>query len=130
MNKPQYKAQDFIDAMPGSGGVITTIARRVGCAWDTAKKYITDYATVKRAYDNECESILDLAESKLFQAVSEGDLSAVKYALSTKGQKRGWYTKQAHEFMGEGGGPVETIVRVIYEDTLGGGNDGDGNEND
>ena len=58
-----YKAQDFIDAIPGSGGVISTIARRVGCDWNTAKKYVTEYTTVADAYQQEVEQNLDVAES-------------------------------------------------------------------
>jgi hypothetical protein len=33
-----YNAQQFIKAIKNSGGIITTIAARVGCDWDTAKK--------------------------------------------------------------------------------------------
>jgi len=36
-----YKASQFIAAIPGSAGIISIIARRVGCDWNTAKKYVT-----------------------------------------------------------------------------------------
>lgn len=64
-NKDQYKAADFIAALPGTGGVITAIASRVGCDWITAKKYLTQYPTIKAAWEAEKESILDIAESVL-----------------------------------------------------------------
>lgn len=64
-NKDQYTASRFIEAIPGSGGIITTIAQRVGCQWQTAKKYITEYATVRQAYEAECETTDDIAESVL-----------------------------------------------------------------
>ena len=35
-----YTAAQFIAAIPGTGGIITKIAEKVGCAWHTAKKYI------------------------------------------------------------------------------------------
>ena len=58
-----YKAADFIEAIPGTGGIITKIAAKVGCSWGTAKKYIDEYATVQVAYQDECEKVLDAAES-------------------------------------------------------------------
>ena len=31
-----YTAQTFIDAIPGTGGIVSAIARKVGCEWNTA----------------------------------------------------------------------------------------------
>lgn len=109
----QYTAQAFIAAIPGSMGIITVIAKRVGCTWHTAAKYIREYPTIKAAYDDECEQILDLAETKLFAAVTNGDLAAVKYILSTKGKKRG-YTERT-EVSGIDGDAVK--IRVVFEET-------------
>jgi len=33
MTRAVYTAEQFIKAIPGSGGIISTIARRVGCGW-------------------------------------------------------------------------------------------------
>jgi len=90
----RYLAQDFVDAIPGSGGIITTIAKRVGCAWHTAKKYVDKYPTVKRAYDDECEKITDAAESTVIAAIMDGDLGAAKWYLTMKAKSRGYATKQ------------------------------------
>lgn len=65
----QYRAAQFIKAIPGSGGIITVIADRVGCHRQTAKKYIEGMATVKRAYEAEKEGIADVAESVLIQNI-------------------------------------------------------------
>lgn len=96
-----FTAQQFIDAIPGSAGIITVISKRVGCAWNTTRKYIDQYATVRQAYDDECESILDLAEGKLYESVKGGEISAIKYLLSTKGKRRGYYEKREVEQTGE-----------------------------
>ena len=107
----QYTARQFIAAIPGTGGIITAIARKVGCSWDTAKKFIVNYPTVAQAYANECEVIGDLAETELFKAIKAGDLSAIRFYLATKGKGRGYTEK------------VETdgslTLRVVY------GEDGD-----
>ena len=96
-----YRAQQFIDAIPGSAGIITTIAKRVGCAWHTAKKYIEKYATAKRAYEDECESILDLAEVQVIKQLQRGDGSMLRWYLSTKGKNRGYVERVEQEQIGE-----------------------------
>jgi len=103
MGKPnQYRAQDFIDAIPGTGGIITTIAKRVGCAWHTAKKYIDTYPTVKRAYDDETESIADLAEVGLIKALKAEDGSMIRFYLTTKARHRGYVVKQEVDVTSDG----------------------------
>ena len=62
MTRAVYTAEQFIKAIPGSGGIISTIARRVGCGWHTARDYVDKHPSVKQAYDDECEAVLDLAE--------------------------------------------------------------------
>ena len=107
MGKELFTAQQFIEAIPGTGGIITAIARKVGCAWHTAKKYIDNYATIQRAYQDECESILDLAEAKVISAIKDGDSQMIRYYLSTKGKRRGY--SERHEITGAEGGPLEMV---------------------
>ena len=108
----RYKAQNFIDAIPGSGGIITTIASRVGCAWHTAKKYIVEYATVQAAYDDECAKVVDLAESVIIGSIKDKDVQTAKWFLTMKGAERGYMQVQRQEVSGPGGGPMEATVRV------------------
>ena len=86
----RYVAQDFIDAIPGSGGIISTIAKRVGCAWHTAKKYCMEYATVRKAYFDECEKVTDLAESVVLKSLQAEDVSVAKWYLTMKAKDRGY----------------------------------------
>ena len=72
MGKELYTAKQFIDAIPGTGGIVATIADRVGCKWHTAKKYIEEYPTVKEVYEDECERIRD------------GDIPTAKWYLTKK----------------------------------------------
>ncbi len=106
-----YTAQVFIDAIAGTGGIVSAIARKVGCDWYTAKKYIDNYPTVRAAYDAECEAMLDLAESAVLRniklaAQGEGDTADAKWYLTKKGKRRNY--GDAVEVTGEGGGPVKT----------------------
>ena len=132
----QYKAQTFIDAIPGTGGIVSAIARRVGCTWGTAQKYVTEFPTVKAAFDDECESTLDLAESivrqnmilaQMLQRPTKDDAtgkdvypdpvdsSDAKWYLSKRGKKRGY--GDSLEVGGKGGGPV--IIKVVYDENPG-----------
>jgi hypothetical protein len=99
-----YTAQQFIDAIPGTGGIISAIARKVGCDWYTVQRWIDKAATVRAAYDAECEAMLDLAESTVLKAIKDGDTSDAKWYLTKKGKRRGY--GDALEVTGEGGGPL------------------------
>lgn len=112
MGKPlQFSAQQFLDAIPGTGGIIAAIAKRVGCAWHTAKKYIENHPTVHAAYEDECESVLDLAEAKTIEAIRNGDTQMIRYYLSTKGKRRG-YTERT-EITGADNEPL--TVRYVND---------------
>ena len=97
-----YTAQQFIDAIPGSGGIKTTIAKRVGCAWHTVDKYVREYPTVAQAYADECEKVLDAAESVIVgDIVEEKDVQTAKWYLTMKGSGRGYATKAQQDLTGE-----------------------------
>jgi len=92
--KNQYTAKQFIDVIPGSGGIIKTIASRLGCDWNTASKYIKTMPTVKQAYDDECETVIDLAESTVIQSIHDKDVSTAKWYLIHKAKDRGYVGRQ------------------------------------
>ena len=96
----QYKAAQFIAAIKGSGGIMSTIAERVGCDWSTAKKYCLEYPTIKAAYDDECERVADMAEGILMKSIREGNTQDAKWYLSRI--RRGKYTER-QEIAHEGG---------------------------
>ena len=102
--KARYTAAQFINAIPGTGGNITEIAKRVGTTWSTTKKYIARHASVKQALDDECEGVLDMTVCKLVEAINRGDPWAIKFMLSTLGKKRG-FTERL-EVSGGDGGPI------------------------
>ena len=82
---PSYKAQDFIDAIPGTGGVVDTIARRVGCNWHTAKRYIDEYSTVREAYLDEKHKVDDAAKSIVIaDIVKNKNVDTAKWWLRVK----------------------------------------------
>jgi hypothetical protein len=94
MGKQSYTAQDFIAAIPGTGGIVSVIARKVGCDWHTADKWVRTKPTVKKAYDDECEAVLDMAEGVLMKGIKEGDTADAKWYLTRKGKQRGYAERQ------------------------------------
>lgn len=84
MRKTKYTAKQFIEAIRGSGGIISAIADRVGCDWHTAQKYIATYPSVQAAYQDELEIMSDKAVSTVIKAIEEGDVAAAKWWLSCK----------------------------------------------
>ena len=107
--KNGYTAKQFIEQIPGTGGIIATIARRVGCDWNTAKKYITTMPTVKQVYDDECETVIDMAESTVIQSIRDKDVSTAKWYLKHKAKDRGYVERQEQVLSGE----IETVTRIV-----------------
>ena len=114
-NKNQFTAEQFIKAIPGTGGIITAIARKVDCDWYTAKKYITQFPTVTRAYAAEKEMVKDTVETSLIVKAKEGESWAVKYYLSTQAKDRGYVERQEYAHSGPGGGDLKIVIE--YADT-------------
>ncbi len=83
-------AAQFIEAIKGSGGIITSIAKRIGCEWHTAKRYIEKYPTIAQAYSDEREGISDLAEVALITAIRESEAWAIKFYLKCQAKDRGY----------------------------------------
>lgn len=108
----QFRASDFIKAIPRTGGIISTIASRVGCDWHTAKKYIGKYSTVQRAYDDEVERVADIAEAVVVKAIRAEDIATAKWYLSRKAPHRGYAPKleQKQEVTGKDGGGIRIIT--------------------
>ena len=119
-----YTAAVFIEAIPGTGGIISTIASRVGCDWHTAKKYCTrettPHVTVAQAYEDECSMVLDLAESVVISELRKRDIATAKWYLSKKGKHRGYADKQEVELgtKGDGGGFKVQFVSNVDDDKL------------
>jgi len=84
---------EIIEAIKNSGGIISTIAKRLGVAWCTADKYIQQSEDAKQALADEKEAILDMAEGVLYGSIQEGNTQDAKWLLATKGRKRGFNEK-------------------------------------
>jgi hypothetical protein len=96
-----YDITTIKKAITGSCGYYQHIAKHLGCEWHTAKKYVEMYPETIQAYNNECELLLDLAESKLAENIKDNDNTAIIFYLKTKGKKRGYIERNEVEHSGE-----------------------------
>ena len=82
--------KEVLEAINGSLGIISTIAKRLGCESRTAKRLIDKWQETKDALFDEQELVLDLADTGLYDALIKKEQWAIKFVLSTKGQSRGY----------------------------------------
>jgi len=95
----RYTAGQFIEAMSGTGGIVTALAERVGCAWHTAKAAIDRWPTVKQAWLNERSRITDRAQRNVIKAIMDEDLPTSKWWLQL--MEPDFTPKQTQEWSGE-----------------------------
>lgn len=93
-----YTAKQFIDAIPGTGGIVSSLAEKVDCDWHTAKKFITDFPTVNKAWQNERNKITDKAEHNIIKSIQDNDLQMSKWWLQVMRDE--FTTKSKHKVEG------------------------------
>lgn len=85
----------FYECIKDSAGNIALIQRRLegkgykisrGCLY----KRIQEYPSIKKKIEEEREKVLDLAESTIFNAISNGDAKMALEVLKRLGRERGW----------------------------------------
>lgn len=82
----KFKKIEVLKAVEGSGGVVSEVARNLGCNWHTAKKYIDKYPDAKELLLQEEKVLIDEAKMVIKDAiVLEKDTQIAKWLLMTKG---------------------------------------------
>jgi hypothetical protein len=84
---------EIIKAINDSEGNLTVAARRLHCSRQTIYNRSERSEAVRAAYFNAIETMVDLAESKLYENIKAGKESSIIFFLRTKGKYRG-YTEQ------------------------------------
>lgn len=96
----------ILEAIKGSGGIMSTIARKLGVTWHTADSWIRESEELMEALKDEKETILDMAESTLLNKIKEGDEQSAKWYLSKIGKLRGYGDSVA----------IEGGIQIVYAD--------------
>lgn len=90
---PKYDTELIIAAISGSGGVIREIADRLNVNRVTVWRWSKENSEIAEAIQEELESTLDTAETKLIELINEKDGASVRFFLATKGRHRGYAKK-------------------------------------
>ena len=85
-----YTDEEIKDALVQGKGYITRAARILGCSPQTISKQIKASVVLQEIVFGQESWRLDFVESKLMQACSKGNISAIKYYLNAKGRERGY----------------------------------------
>ena len=90
----RYTAQQVVDALKTTQGMVSAAARMLGCNRKTLYRYFERYPAIVEAVKEATEFQLDVTELQLFQAIDRGEAWAICLYLKTKGRQRGYVEKQ------------------------------------
>jgi hypothetical protein len=108
MKKEKFTAQQVIETLKETKGMIYLAARKLGCSHTTIYTYAKRYPTVQEVIDSERGHFVDTVELALNRAVLAGEGWAICFALKTLGKDRGYIEKQQIEQQGA------LILKVQY----------------
>jgi hypothetical protein len=91
--KDRADEKALIEALKGSGGILSKVAQKLGVSWHTVEKRIAKNPAALEAFNAEREFLKDMAESTIVKAISQGDVGAARWVLSTLGRSRGYGEK-------------------------------------
>lgn len=111
----------IIKAIPGTNGLISAIAIKLGVHYRTVLRYRDQNESVRQAIEEEKEKMLDTAESNIHREIQKGDMDTSKWFLARKGKDRGYSEKIDTEHKGE----LKTILEVKYEENVKATKDGE-----
>lgn len=93
-------AAEIVEAIKGSKGLVTVVAKRLGYSRMHVYRLLDKYATAKEALEDERESMKDFTENKLFDMIDDKIPAAVFFYLKTQAKDRGYVEKQEFEHSG------------------------------
>jgi hypothetical protein len=91
--RERYTQQQVADALFSAGGIQTEAARILGCTKTTLNGYVMRYPYLQEVLHQAKEDKLDLAESKLFEKIESGNMTAIIFFLKCQGKQRGYVEK-------------------------------------
>ena len=92
----QFTAQQVADALAQAKGFVSVAARNLNCADRTVRNYIERYAQCKQAVTDARESMIDMAEGKLYQNIANNDTTSIIFFLKTQAKQRGYVERHEH----------------------------------
>jgi len=98
---PRYTEKQIQEALKQTKGMVYLASRQLGCSHHTIKDRIAKSLKLQQIVEAESGMVVDTAELKLYQAILDGDMGAIKYMLSTRGKDRGYVERHQLEHSGK-----------------------------
>lgn len=93
----KYTVGEVRIALEKTNGLQTYAARLLNCTLQTVTNYIKRYPELQQFCMAVEETVLDMAENNIRQALKSGDIEQSKWYLRYKGRRRGYYEKETDD---------------------------------
>jgi hypothetical protein len=103
----------MLEALKKTLGVVTTACNKANICRQTHYDWLKEDPEYKKAVEDIGELAIDFVETKMFEAVNNGDTGLIKYYLSTKGKKRGYVERTEQAQVNKDGEDVQPVQVMI-----------------
>ena len=100
-------------AIKDKRGNLAAVGRHFGVSRQYISKRVKDSAKLKKAWDEARETMLDNAETELYEQALDGNTSALIFYMKTQGKRRGYVERQ--EFTGKDGDDL--TINFVWKDS-------------
>lgn len=115
MSKKVY-VEDVAPLIDKHRGNVTSVAKELGVSRRTVHRRINESVTLQEKLEQARQTMLDNAESVLYNAVLAGETSELIFFLKTQGKSRGYTEKVEQQHSGPGGGPIRHDHKVKVDE--------------
>ncbi|KKK75382.1 hypothetical protein LCGC14_2874260 [marine sediment metagenome] len=98
-------------AIEDKKGFITHAAKQLGISRRQLHNLVNLHPTVKEALTDAREEMKDFTESKMYQAIADGNTTMIIFYAKTQMKDRGYVERQ--EIVGKDSGPVEVAISPL-----------------
>lgn len=105
---------ELLEAVNNSGGIMSIIAQKLNCSWETAKKNCNKYKAVQEAIASEKEKTKDKAETVIIKSIQEMDVQTAKWYLTLMARDRGYVNNVDVTSGGEVLPPAQIFINGVY----------------
>ncbi|MBD5585832.1 MAG: hypothetical protein HDQ88_12180 [Clostridia bacterium] len=110
---PPIPISKIIMAYEKKAGNLSATASALGVSRQTLYDWRKEFPELKSKMEDIEESLLDFTESKLLEAIQDGNLTAIIFHLKTKGKERGYVERVENNVSVN---PFEDLMMSIPDD--------------
>lgn len=89
-NQPPIDIDKILTAYEKKGGNLSATATALGTSRQSLYTWRKEFPELEDRMKDIDESLIDFSESKLMEAIQDGNLTAIIFHLKTKGKSRGY----------------------------------------